>query len=84
MVHPGTGGMSVAPSPGALPEFRRPPRFGGTIKDPVWGMYTEDLGSQLRYVPDSATHGTVQPSMSMTFDEYQQALCATGACWKIQ
>jgi RHS repeat-associated protein len=84
MVHPGTGGMSVAPSPGALPEFRRPPQFGGTGRDPVWGMSTDDLGSQLRYVPDSPTHGTVQPSMSMTFDEYQQALCATGACWTMQ
>ncbi|MGE5783808.1 MAG: RHS repeat-associated core domain-containing protein [Myxococcales bacterium] len=81
MVHPGTGGMSVAPSPGALPAHRRPAEFGGSGKDPVWGHSASDLGPNLTYVPDSATHGTIQPSRPMKFEEYEGALCATGSCW---
>jgi RHS repeat-associated protein len=81
MVQPGTGGMSVAPSPQALPSFRRPPEFGGTGSDPVWGISTSDLGPRLRYVPDSPTHGTIQPAEVMSIGDFQAALCETGACW---
>jgi RHS repeat-associated protein len=84
MVRPNTGGMSVAPSPGALPPHRRPPEFGGTGKDPVWGIRADQLGPDLRYVPDGPTHGTIQPSRAMTIDEFQRALCSTGVCWVMQ
>ncbi len=84
MVHSGSGGMSVAPSPGALPTHRRPPEIGGTGKDPVWGMSTSDLPSDLQVVPDGPTHGTVQPSRSMTAEQYQKALCSTSECWSRQ
>jgi hypothetical protein len=77
-VHPGTGGMSVAPNtPKNLPAHRRPPEHGGTGKDPVWSTSSNNLGSDLKYVQDKATHGTIQPSRSMTLEEYQKALSDT-------
>jgi RHS repeat-associated protein len=82
MVHPGTGGISVAPSVGDLPAHRRPPEFGGTGKDPVWKMNTDDLGSDLKHVADKPGHGTIQPSRSMHVDDYQKALAETQQKWK--
>lgn len=84
MVHPNTGGMSVAPSPTALPAHRRPAKFGGTGKDPVWGTSVDELGPDLKYVPDSPTHGTVQPARPMSVEAYQAALFGTGPSWGIQ
>ena len=82
MVRPGTGGMSVSPSPESLPPHRRPPGLGGTGKDSVWQMNTNNLGSDLRLVPDSPTHGTIQPSRKMTLAEYQNALNDTVGSWE--
>ena len=81
MVHPGQGGMSVAPDPKDLVRIRKPPFLGGTSKDPVWGIKTNNLGPQLKYVPDSPTHGTIQPAYDMPFDEYQKALANTKPFW---
>jgi len=74
MVHPDTGGISASPTPDDLPKHRKPPEFGGTGKDPVWKIDTDELGDNLKYVPDKPGHGTIQPSKSMTLDEYQKAL----------
>ena len=86
LVQPGTGGLSVAPDdPMNLPRMRRPREFGGTGKDPVWGMNTNDLGSDLVYRPDPADpsrHWFVEPVREMSYDEYQQALEATRAHWQ--
>ena len=82
MVHPETGGISVSPSPQDLPGHRRPPEFGGTGKDPVWKMNTDDLGPDLKHVPDKPGHGTIQPSRSMHVDDYQKALAETQQKWK--
>ncbi len=84
-VHPGTGGVSASPdSPSHLPPHRRPQEFGGTGKDPVWKIESDSLGDDLRFVPDSKTHGTIQPSRSMTLEEYQQALGETVYQWERQ
>src|SRR5262249_46123513 len=53
-VHPGTGGLSVAPEPPTnLPRHRRPPEYDGTGKDPFWGIQEGALCPYLRYVPDA-------------------------------
>jgi hypothetical protein len=82
-VRPGTGGMSVAPdSPYNLPRHRKPPRFGGIAKDPVWEMDEADLGPDLQFVADSLQHGTIQPMREMTIDDYQAALARTASNWR--
>ena len=84
-VHPGTGGLSVAPdSPTSLPRHRRPPEFGGTGKDPAWRIQEEHLGPRPRYIPDDVPypqHGVIKPVIPMTFDAYQQALERTARYW---
>jgi hypothetical protein len=84
-VHPGTGGLSVAPEiPTNLPPHRRPPEYGGTGKDPVWGIQEGALGPYLRYVPDAVPtprHGVVEPAVSMPFEAYQRALEETAPYW---
>ncbi|MFS2100434.1 RHS repeat domain-containing protein [Variovorax sp. Varisp85] len=82
-VHPNTGGISVAPhTPGNLPSHRRPASLGGTGKDEVWGINSENLGPDLRYVQDCPTHGTIQPSRTMPAGEYQAALERTKTRWR--
>lgn len=59
-------GMSVSPSPPEnLPLRRRPPKFDGTGKDPVFEMDTNDLPEELEYQPDPnkpGTHGFITPT----------------------
>jgi hypothetical protein len=81
-VNPGEG-MSAAPQdPAHLPRNRRPPQVkGGTGKDPVWEIDTDDLGPKLQYVQDKPTHGVVGPKQPMTLAEFEQALAATRPRW---
>ena len=84
-VHPGTGGMSVAPdTPSNLPRHRRPPEHGGTGKDPLWSIQGRNLGVRSRYVADVVpvpTHGIIEPTIPMPFTAYQQALAETAPYW---
>ena len=84
-VHPGTGGMSVAPdTPSNMPRHRRPPEHEGTGKDPLWSIQERALGIHLRYVADAVPvpiHGVIEPTTSMTFTAYQQALAQTAPYW---
>jgi hypothetical protein len=84
-VHPGTGGMSVAPdTPSNLPRHRRPPEHGGTGKDPLWSIQERALGVHLRYVADAVpvpTHGVIEPTILMPFAAYQHALAETAPYW---
>lgn len=82
-VHPNSGGVSVSPDTDALPGHRKSPKFGGTGKDPVWELDTSELGNDLKHVPDSPTHGTIQPSRTMSLGEYQKALASTKGKWKL-
>ncbi len=85
-VEPETGGMSVTPnSPAGLPPIRRPPSMGGRGKDPVWCMGTQCLPEGLTFRPDPKspeTHGFVEPTRSMSFEEYQQLIESTQASWE--
>lgn len=86
MVRPGTGGMSASPPPPEnLPSFRRPPEYGGTGKDPLWELETDELPETLRYRPDPERperHGFIEPSRAMGFEEYQAALEDTSGLWR--
>ncbi|AGY60438.1 hypothetical protein [Gloeobacter kilaueensis] len=83
-VLPGTGGMSVSPSPEQLPEHRRPEALGGKSKYPAWEIKVQDLGPELKYRPDpkNSDHGFVEPARQMDFAEYQNALEETRQKWK--
>lgn len=64
---------------------RRPPEFGGTGKDPVFEMDTDELPEELEYLPDPnkpATHGFIRPAYTMSFEHYQRALHATRELWQ--
>ena len=79
--------MSVSPPPpDNLPYYRRPPEFGGTGKDPVWEMDTDELPVELRYRPDPDNpegHGYIEPSYPMSFEEYQRAIHTTQRLWTL-
>ncbi|WP_436628920.1 Tse2 family ADP-ribosyltransferase toxin [Burkholderia semiarida] len=77
-VHPSTGGISVAlESARNLPPHRRPENPGGTGRDCACLLNTANLPKSLRCVRDSAKHGTIQPSTSMSLSDYQAALRST-------
>lgn len=85
-VAPGTEGMSVAPPPPEnLVTHRRPPEFGGTGKDPVYELETDELPEELIHRPDPEVperHGFIEPSRPMPFEEYRDRLQATRALWR--
>ena len=76
-------GMSAVPDePANLPKNRRPSQVnGGTGKDPVWEIDTEDLGPNLQFHQDSPTHGVIGVKEPMTLDQFEQELAATRALW---
>ncbi|WP_174913755.1 RHS repeat-associated core domain-containing protein [Burkholderia diffusa] len=81
-VHPNTGSISVAPeSARNLPPHRRPENLGGTGKDCACLLNTANLPKSLKYVQDSAKHGTIQPRTSMSLSDYQAALSSTREKW---
>ncbi|WP_174769945.1 RHS repeat-associated core domain-containing protein [Paraburkholderia hayleyella] len=82
MVLPATGGISVAPGSAAnLPPHRRPASMGGTGKDCACMLNTANLPNTLKYVQDSANHGTIQPSTRMSLSDYQAALASIRDKW---
>lgn len=88
LVHPAADrGMSVSPPPPTnLPEHRRPPKYGGTGKDPLWELETETLPHELVYTPDPKNpggHGLIGPSETMSMDSYIAALWNTRDLWRI-
>ncbi len=86
-VLPETGGMSVAPHRLMnLPQHRRPPRFGGTGKDPVFVIDSEKVVGPLTYRPDprDETHGYIEPSTKQPLGGYQEALCQTRKDWDLK
>ncbi|PNH99634.1 hypothetical protein C1O25_16260 [Vibrio diazotrophicus] len=78
-------GMSVSPMPiDNLPRHRRPPEFGGTGKDPIWGLHTIHLGTlDLKYVPDpnNPSHGFIAPAKDMEYTHYEQCIYDTRDIW---
>lgn len=83
LVYPDTGGMSVSPGGPEKLSFRaRPQEFGGAGKDPVWCLNSCLLPKGLRFVQDSLTHGTIQPEVSMLFDQFNSLIESTKSVWK--
>ena len=76
-------GISVAPDdPMNLKDFRRPPEYNGTGKDPVWEIDTKDLPSGLEFFQDSPTHGVLRPDQNMPYEGFQKLLEETLPFWK--
>jgi hypothetical protein len=81
-VHPNTGGMSVAPDrPENLHPLRRPRVYGGSGKDPVWWIATDQLGGDLQYRQNSPTHGLIEPVRAMALGDFQKAIENTKRAW---
>jgi hypothetical protein len=79
--------MSVSPwPPQNLPRHRRPPEIGGTGKDQVFVLETDELPAELEYRPDLTkpeTHGFIAPAYTMLFTHYQLAIHSTRELWRL-
>jgi hypothetical protein len=86
-VEPFTGGMSVTPdSPEGLPYFRLPPSHGGSGKDPLWVIDSNEFVEGLIYRPDDAgpeRHGFVEPGQRMRLDDFEDLLESTRDSWRL-
>jgi hypothetical protein len=86
LVEPGAGGMSVSPeTPLNLPPYRRPPKYGGDGKDPVWELDSSELSSAVSYLPDpgpNPRHGVLEPGWSMSLEDFELALAETRDVWR--
>lgn len=86
-VHPGRGGMSVAPDdPMHLHPHHRPPSLFGTGTKPVWQVARSALPILLSFRPDPkkpALHGFVEPATEMLLLKYEGHLHETAPAWSI-
>jgi hypothetical protein len=75
--------MSVAPDrPENLHPLRRPPQLGGTGKDPVWCLDLANVPQGLQFRQDSSAHGLIEPSLPMSFNEFQRWLEDSQPFWR--
>jgi hypothetical protein len=85
LVHPNTEGMSVTPDDWRrMRRDRTPPELGGTGRHPMFTIDTDNLGPRLQFRRDPGNpvrHGFIEPTRTMSFDEYQAAIHATAASW---
>ncbi|CAD5926563.1 hypothetical protein PCC9214_01005 [Planktothrix tepida] len=77
-----TKGMSVSLSIESLPAFRRPVKFGGTGKDPIWQIDDKNIRGDLQAVQDSSTHVSILPRVTMSLERYETALANTQNDWE--
>ena len=78
-----TKGMSVSLSIEALPDFRKPPAFGGIGRDPLWQIDNDKITGDLEAVRDSATHVSIMPKVTMLLTQYEAALASTSDAWEL-
>lgn len=76
-----TKGMSVSLSIEGLPAFRKPAKFGGTGRDPLWQIDDSKIIGDLEAVQDSPTHVSILPSATMLLEKYEAALANTQNDW---
>lgn len=77
-----TGGMSVSLSIEGLPAPRKPPKFGGYGKDPLWQIDDSNITGDLQAVQDSPTHVSISPRVTMLLERYELALANTQDDWE--
>jgi len=77
-----TKGMSVSLSIEALPAFRKPTKFGGNGKDPLWQIDDSIITGDLQAVQDSPTHVSIMPRVTMPLEKYEIALANTQQYWQ--
>lgn len=77
-----TKGMSVSLAIKSLPAFRRPAKFGGTGKDPLWQIDDKNIRGDLQAVQDSPTHVSILPRVTMSLERYETALANTQNDWE--
>jgi len=77
-----TKGMSVSLSIESLPAFRRPAKFGGIGKDPIWQIDDKNIMGDLQAVQDSPTHVSILPRATMSLERYETALANTQNDWE--
>lgn len=77
-----TKGMSVSLSIEGLPPFRKPAKFGGTGRDPLWQIDDSKIAGDLEAVQDSPTHVSILPSSTMRLEKYEVALASTQDDWE--
>ena len=88
VVHPRTGGMSVASSTmWDLPKHRRPRGMDkvstGYASDRVYVIALSDVEKQpLDIRPDTPIHSLVEPSRPVALAAYERALAATRPDWR--
>jgi len=77
-----TGGMSVSLSIEALPAHRKPAKFSGYGKDPLWQIDDSNITGDLQAVQDSPTHVSISPRVTMSLERYELALANTQDDWE--
>ncbi len=77
-----TKGMSVSLSIEGLPTFRKPTKFGGMGKDPLWQIDDSHIKGDLQAVQDSPTHVSIMPRVTMALEKYESALANTQQYWQ--
>ncbi|CAN1211017.1 hypothetical protein TUMEXPCC7403_12525 [Tumidithrix helvetica PCC 7403] len=77
-----TKGMSVSLSIEGLPAFRKPTKFGGNGKDPLWQIDDSMIAGDLQAVQDSPTHVSIMPRVTMALEKYEAALANTQKYWE--
>ena len=75
-------GMSVSLSIEGLPALRKPAKFGGTGRDPLWQIDDSKITGDLEAVQDGATHVSILPSATMLLEKYEAALANTQNDWE--
>lgn len=82
-VHPGRGGMSVAPDdPMMLSPHRRPRALLGTGTDPVFALLVARLPPALAARQDTVRHALVEPAFPTPLDTFVDHLHATRIDWR--
>lgn len=77
-----TKGMSVSLSIEGLPAFRKPAKFEGMGKDPLWQIDDSIITGDLQAVQDSPTHVSIMPTVTMALEKYEAALASTQKYWE--
>lgn len=77
-----TKGMSVSLSVESLPAFRKPAKFGGIGRDPLWQIDDSKITGDLKAVQDSPTHVSILPRVTMLLERYEAALAQTQDDWE--